>query len=621
MSRHLRRLEKGRSVADKVSQVLGKDGGGLLEEASSSGEDVQYGGPSHYLMAKKKKKKKKPDDDAIPIPPTSSTPQTHHKPKKAKRQTASSPEPEPEHLESLEEMEAMLDGTLTPAPSQPEEAAPEPSFPSLNELFTLSVHSLDAQLELKQMFGAGVAAMEEQERNQRARRLVHQHTKSILVTPDPTWPPVSTKGLSITKGRVDDSYTYSVHELEEEGECLKVTKAVKASLVSDDVNRLQMLMQRHPWHLRACYQYGVMACLNGRQDEGAGVFRRAAHAFALSCRGTLSLVESFEKRVFPYVKEKSDVAFLLLQQLMHLHVRSGCLNTAFGVCKLIFNLDPTDPCGILFNLEYLALRAGAFDFLRGLFYHVEKDTLCTGDIALLPIFHFGRTLCAIHSNNVPGAKGFLQTAVLTYPLLALSLLKEDDRGELSAVTTQLAYRSSALHDNIANCYAKRMEETWRERRAYTLLKTVVSEVCQQAGVYEVMDGRGRERDSLLGGAFYARWYAEVRPMAVIGVVDEIMPGREMERVRLQRAWSASLNALPTAVQHMVLDRLADHDYSLLQRTPWPLLALTTLLPWNSLPLMLSRRLLDSWRKDNPTEADEWDTDMEVQRRLRARGLA
>ena len=44
--------------------------------------------------------------------------------------------------------------------------------------------------------------------------------------------------------------------------------------------------------------------------------------------------------------------------------RRGLHGTALEYAKLLLGLDPTDPRGVLFCIDYLAIRAGQYSFLK-----------------------------------------------------------------------------------------------------------------------------------------------------------------------------------------------------------------------------------------------------------------
>ena len=58
--------------------------------------------------------------------------------------------------------------------------------------------------------------------------------------------------------------------------------------------------------------------------------------------------------------------------------RRGLHGTALEYAKLLLGMDPTDPRGVLFCIDYLAIRAGQFNFLK-----VTTSQACSEHLALL----------------------------------------------------------------------------------------------------------------------------------------------------------------------------------------------------------------------------------------------
>ena len=59
--------------------------------------------------------------------------------------------------------------------------------------------------------------------------------------------------------------------------------------------------------------------------------------------------------------------------------RRGLHGTALEYAKLLLGLDPTDPRGILFCIDYLAIRAGQYKFLE-VMLQPAKSSRRTADI-------------------------------------------------------------------------------------------------------------------------------------------------------------------------------------------------------------------------------------------------
>eukprot|EP01063_Lacrimia_lanifica_P020188 TRINITY_DN27521_c0_g1_i1.p1 TRINITY_DN27521_c0_g1~~TRINITY_DN27521_c0_g1_i1.p1 ORF type:complete len:653 (+),score=163.13 TRINITY_DN27521_c0_g1_i1:147-2105(+) len=650
MSRHVKRMGKGKSLAEEVGQVLNR--GGEAVPAELFVYDVDGYTEQQYQQSRKTRKQQRKkrargeeddggeataevearsasdagsnapekvgdespqgSDDAVEQPSGSPTGRGSRK-KRSQRQSrrhadagrhaeASAPAAdEGEGSDELEDIEALV-REATSRSAQPEVDAAEAWTPideRLDRLFRLKADNLDADLELKRIFGN--VADPENDGAGRGNGGRPQQRKSLLITPDPRWPPVSCPGFEVKQ----DADNPGVHYVVESGEALKVSKAVKASMLSDDPNRVAELVHKNFWHPRACYQYAVMCSVMDRRDEAALLFKRASHAIASEMRGSFSLLDSHINRALPYVDEGSDVIYLNFQQLMHMHIRSGCLRTAFELCKLIFNMDPRDPCGMLYNLEFLALRGGHTQWLLDV-CSAWRDYGST--YALLPVCTFGAALAYLRQGDAATALKYAKKGATDWPELIAHLVPaSDEPGAVFAKEPELG--SAAWH--VVQCYAARMKATWGEPKALALLRKALDHA---AGLPEVLLGRVAERDALLRD-----FHRGVRANAVIGVVDEVMAGRDPERAAMRRMWEARFTHLPGAVQHRILDKLADADFSLLNVFSPVRLFLQTFLPWHTLPAMLAGRVMTQWRHENPTDAAEYDLDREVQLRLARRG--
>ena len=83
--------------------------------------------------------------------------------------------------------------------------------------------------------------------------------------------------------------------------------------------------------------------------------------------------------------------------------RHGLHGTALESCKLLLALDPADPLGALFLADYLALRAGAHDWLARMDADWEQAAGGAGrrgaqgdagSLGMLPNFAFSLALAA-----------------------------------------------------------------------------------------------------------------------------------------------------------------------------------------------------------------------------------
>ena len=355
MARHLKRVDKGRSLAARLSNTLNTNLSDLGLNSDEDDDDSDCVNPAlNYMPAKKKKKKSAtssptnppPTEDSLEAEPTD-TYKVKKKKKKKNKNTlkkrasptntydvpsdtedceSSKQEEEEEDVDKIvrDYKEKQTNNTIS-NPTTSSVSAVESVQDDLSSLFKTSAAALDADAELRKLFGndTGVANTSRNTRNK----------KSLLVTPDDTWPPISAiSGFKIHSFiRKSDITEYYIKD---SGDVLKISKSVRSALASDDSNRLFNIFQENYWHLRAGYQAAVMMALTDRSDQATDIFRRLSHAIAIHFRGTLSLLDPFTIRVMPYREGESDVIFLILQQLMHAHVRTGCLGAAFELSKV-----------------------------------------------------------------------------------------------------------------------------------------------------------------------------------------------------------------------------------------------------------------------------------------------
>ena len=274
--------------------------------------------------------------------------------------------------------------------------------------------------------------------------------------------------------------------------------------------------------------------------------------------------------------------------------------------QVIFNLDgDIDPVGMIYNIEYLAIRSQHTSWLLNAANCFRKDG---HTIALLPICSFGMGLCGGIDRLNHVIRG-----VRTWPELANLLVKADDYGIRSVqLDHDIIYPAEgSSSDVIIKVYVSRMNDIWGQYANQQLLLQAIKSVNEDVKTEELVENIN-ERITLLGSH-----HCFLKPNAVIGVVDEIMAGvrSEADRRRLQSMWTPEMNLLPDPVRESLLDTLTGSDFSLLRTMNPVLLFLSLLCPWNSVPRYLMKTLLKRWREDNHTEAREWDREIELHRRI------
>jgi hypothetical protein len=131
--------------------------------------------------------------------------------------------------------------------------------------------------------------------------------------------------------------------------------------------------------------------------------------------------------------------FLALHRHIQFLGRRGCWRTAFEFNKLLLSLDPqNDPLGALLSIDFYALKAQEYNYLKRLYERLKQDH----GLDRMPNFLYSNALAQFHLESTQGHQGssssssdrheesskLLQRAILMFPT-AIPLLA--DQGSFS----------------------------------------------------------------------------------------------------------------------------------------------------------------------------------------------
>ncbi|GAB4815863.1 hypothetical protein N2152v2_002909 [Parachlorella kessleri] len=241
-------------------------------------------------------------------------------------------------------------------------------------LLGVDVRHLRADEELRKMFGARVVEGDEEERgdaafagaSRRVRRLAARGLirraalkKGAIISPRDTWPAfeggpsLEYRGVT-ADGKLEFSYSYSqayqaVQELYEQCQA------------SFDPNNIAALLQHHPYHLDALLTMTDLYRSMGENSYADEMLERCVYALEMSWHPSFNLAAA---SMFVPFGDANKPLFLALFKYQQALSRRGLHKTALEVCKLLLALNPGDPMGALFAIDYLAVRAGRYAFLQ-----------------------------------------------------------------------------------------------------------------------------------------------------------------------------------------------------------------------------------------------------------------
>jgi len=293
-------------------------------------------------------------------------------------------------------------------------AADAASISGRDPLMCVDIRRLKAEDELRSIFGAKVIhAVETEEgnrggvglggqrglahigRNPRGRRPANQAppklastTRSTLVQPKDSWPPLRAKSVGLamecvgvdtdadTAGTAGGSKTKTFRFVRDAAGA-DADAAYHRAVASHDPNNLHALLQYWPWHVDALLALSDVYHYAGEGSKSAELLERALyamegawHPWFAGCvaDGTARM----DARVVPAgaegdaeggAEDASGLFFGTMFKHVQALTRRGCHRAALECSKLALSLDRTDPRGFLCCVDYFALRCGEEDWL------------------------------------------------------------------------------------------------------------------------------------------------------------------------------------------------------------------------------------------------------------------
>lgn len=116
-----------------------------------------------------------------------------------------------------------------------------------------------------------------------------------------------------------------------------------------------------PFVLQDALNQHLMGLVAVQGDYAGAMLERALFALESAWHPQFKSLMLNGKARLPVAQGKNALFFRTTYQKMRLLIRRGCPRTALEWGKMILSLDPEDPCGILFQMDYCALRSRQYE--------------------------------------------------------------------------------------------------------------------------------------------------------------------------------------------------------------------------------------------------------------------
>ncbi|KAF9909931.1 Transcription factor 25 [Linnemannia zychae] len=391
---------------------------------------------------------------------------------------------------SLQQMNQQLGSLSTDG-----ETSRKATVTPLNHLLAVDTRFLDADAEMKKMFGARVVNSEIKD-----RRYTKVAKKALLAQPRGTWPVRKASGLSMDIVDQDEKEKTTTFKVVHSEYYQRTQLKFLAAVASYDPNNLVMLLRESPFHIDSLLQLSEVSKHNGDNGLAGEFIEQALFAFEKSFHSLFNIATGGVRLSFQEVENRSF--FLALHRHIQFLGRRGCWRTAFEFNKLLLSLDPKhDELGSLLSIDFFALKAQEYVYLQKLYERLKEEH----GLSQLPNFAYSMALAQFHlevsqSKSHDESSKLLQRAILLFPSAVPLLAEQGSFSVDSEMSGEAAFYPATdlpkILDLYIHLFVSRNFALWKEPEVISWLKTNVK-TCVQSRFSNNNDPDVQEANALL----------------------------------------------------------------------------------------------------------------------------
>lgn len=345
---------------------------------------------------------------------------------------------------------------------------------------------LSADNEMRRIFGSKVVSSFQKgqqassSRQIRGGRLAsHKFRKTILVSPSEHW--LRWDGsLSMELLESRDGYHYFkyVHS----SSYSQSQRAFEAAKAIHDLNGIASILLHHPYHLDSLITMAEYFKFSGEHQMSEDAISKCLYALECAWHSMFSPLKG--NCILKYNHESNRPLFSTLFTHMKNMNRRGCHRCALEICKLLLSLDPDDPMGALFCIDYFSLRAEEYAWLEQFSDEYRNDS----SLWLFPNFSYSLAICRFYLEGEASTEGIqgldeklsssdlLKQALMLHPTVLKKLVDKvplKDQAWTNILKNKFfkTEKSGSLSlDHLINIYVERSYIVWRLPELQKLLK-------------------------------------------------------------------------------------------------------------------------------------------------------
>ncbi|KAF9601620.1 hypothetical protein IFM89_020914 [Coptis chinensis] len=253
----------------------------------------------------------------------------------------------------------------------------------------------------------------------------HIPRKTFLVSPSAHWPrwdgSLSMELLETKNGQHFFKYVHT-------SSYSQAQRAFEAAKAIHDLNGIASILVYHPYHIESLITIAEVLKFSGEHQSSADAIAKCL--YALECAWHPMFSPMHGSCQLKYSHDTNRPLFSVLFTHMQNMDRRGCHRSALEVCKLLLSLDPEDPLGAMFCIDYFSLRAEEYSWLERFSEEYRSDN----SLWLFPNFSYSLAICRFYleresctdstpeENEKSTSSDLMKQALMLHPLVLKKLV-------------------------------------------------------------------------------------------------------------------------------------------------------------------------------------------------------
>ncbi|XP_074286254.1 uncharacterized protein LOC141611576 [Silene latifolia] len=352
----------------------------------------------------------------------------------------------------------------------------------------LNVNSklLNAENELRRIFGSKVVKQFEHanqtgtsNRGHGGKRRGYAHRKSLLASPSEHWPRWDG---SLSMELLENKNGYHYFRYVRSASYIQAQSAYEFSKIIDDLNGVATNVMHHPYHVESLLTLADYFRFSGEYQTASDFIAKCLYALEYAWHPMFS--PSNGNCRLDYTHETNKPFFVSLFNHMRNLDRRGCHRSALEVCKFLLSLDPTDPMGAIFCIDYFSLRAEEYAWLE----QFSEEYPSSNSLWTFPNFAYSLAICRFYLENEASSKetavGLMKQALTVHPSVLKRLVEKVPLNDQAwtAITNTSIFTSEDTGirslDHLIRIYVERSYIIWRLPDVHKLLKDAALQVVE-----------------------------------------------------------------------------------------------------------------------------------------------